>query len=122
MKTPMRCCKKCGCYLPDNTTFCLACGYDESQKQEPASQPDTGIWYAFGECEPIRSSQIERLSTQYMFTGASDYQDPDAYYQLFTGDLYERPDYAHDGAAFYDLSTGHCYRFNAKTNTWVEIS
>ena len=26
----MRCCKSCGCYLPDGVSECLACGYDEN--------------------------------------------------------------------------------------------
>ena len=121
----MRCCKKCGCYLPDKSTLCLACGYDEAPKPKESEHipaQEIGEWNTLGELELLRK-QAERLSTlKYMFTGASDYQDPAAYYQIFAGDLYERPNYARDGVAFYDLSTGHCYRFNAKTNTWVEIS
>jgi len=26
----MRCCKSCGCYLPDGVSKCLACSYDET--------------------------------------------------------------------------------------------
>ena len=35
MMTPMRCCKICGCYLPDNVTRCLACGFDEHYNMSP---------------------------------------------------------------------------------------
>lgn len=28
----MRCCKVCGCYLPDGRTACLACGFDEATR------------------------------------------------------------------------------------------
>lgn len=27
----MRCCTKCGCYLPDGMVSCLACGFDNSK-------------------------------------------------------------------------------------------
>ena len=27
----MRCCKSCGCYLPDGVSECIACGYDENR-------------------------------------------------------------------------------------------
>lgn len=27
----MRCCKVCGCYLPDGVYVCLACGFDENK-------------------------------------------------------------------------------------------
>lgn len=32
----MRCCKACGCYLPDGVYVCFACGYDENKPLAPA--------------------------------------------------------------------------------------
>ena len=30
-------CKKCGAYIPDELTACLACGYDDLAEQQKAS-------------------------------------------------------------------------------------
>lgn len=35
----MRCCKSCGCYLPDNVYICLACGFDERNIAKPVTRP-----------------------------------------------------------------------------------
>lgn len=32
----MRCCVKCGCYLPDKEFSCLACGFDNKSKLNSA--------------------------------------------------------------------------------------
>lgn len=62
----MRCCKACGCYLPDGVFACLACGFDERKARLPRKerqrieiqpipdrydvevfwkQDDDGVWY-----------------------------------------------------------------------------
>ena len=48
----MRCCKSCGCYLPDGVSECLACGYDETAVD---IVPRSGIGidrsgYGLGQC------------------------------------------------------------------------
>ena len=113
MKTQMRCCKKCGCYLPDNTTLCLACGYDEAPKQEPSGCQNTGHWNAFGEWEPLRSSQVEQIRTP-MFTSACSIPTHD----YIVGYSFEIPHRASDGDIFHDLDTGREYIYRAKDGIW----
>ena len=51
----MRCCKICGCYLPDGVSECLACGYDEKRGYPVDEIPTTtldentlGFHYGYG--------------------------------------------------------------------------
>lgn len=121
----MRCCKKCGCYLPDNTTLCLACGYDETPKQEPSGCQNTGHWNSLGEelsknirrevaQELLRSSQVERIRTP-MFTSACSILPT---YTYTVGHSFERPRRPLDGDIFYDLDTGREYIYRAKDRIW----
>ena len=67
-------CNKCGAYIPDGQTKCLACGFDETQEQKNAAQSssaaagrearrDTGKYYSFS-TEEMRRELEERRKKQ----------------------------------------------------------
>lgn len=75
-------CDKCGAYIPDGQTTCLACGYDEAEKEriereqaaqavaaaaeqekKSARQADTGKYYSFSN-EELREKLEEQRKKQ----------------------------------------------------------
>ena len=68
-------CNKCGAYIPDGQTKCLACGFDEAEEQKRAAQPssaaagrevrrDTGKYYSFSSEEMRRELEERRKKQQ----------------------------------------------------------
>lgn len=69
-------CDKCGAYIPDGQTECLACGYDEAEKErieqeqaaaaaaaEREEEKDTGKYYSFSN-EELREKLEEQRRKQ----------------------------------------------------------
>ena len=65
-------CDKCGAYIPDGQTKCLACGYDEQEERAAqsaaaaagaAAQADTGKYYGFSNDE-LRTKLEEQRKKQ----------------------------------------------------------
>ena len=52
-------CSKCGAYIPDGMTRCLACGYDEHAEQTAAQYA-----YKYDEAEAKKEYEAERLRKQ----------------------------------------------------------
>ncbi len=64
-------CDKCGAYIPDGQTKCLACGYDESAERAArsaasagASAADTGKYYGFSNDELRARLEEQRRKQQ----------------------------------------------------------
>lgn len=68
-------CNKCGAYIPDGQTKCLACGFDEAEEQKKAAQSssaaagrearrDTGKYYSFSSEEMRRELEERRKKQQ----------------------------------------------------------
>ena len=66
-------CDKCGAYIPDGQTKCLACGYDESEERAAASAAssagsasaaDTGKYYGFSNDELRTRLEEQRRKQQ----------------------------------------------------------
>lgn len=81
----MRCCKRCGCYLPDGVSECLACGYDEKRGYPIDEIPTTtldentlGFHYGYGLSQwngevrsPMGIVQAPVMPTKDEFSGYS---------------------------------------------------
>ncbi len=68
----MRCCKRCGCYLPDGVSECLACGYDEKRGYPVDEIPTTTLDdNTLGVCYPMRIVQAPVMPTKDEFSGYS---------------------------------------------------
>ena len=47
LEEDMAYCDKCGAYIPDGQTKCLACGYDEAEVKAKKEKKSSGTAYAY---------------------------------------------------------------------------
>lgn len=124
----MRCCKSCGCYLPDGVSKCLACGYDENT---------IGFHYGYGLSQwngevrspmgivqaPVMPTKTENRCKVY--TAVTNGQcinvkSKEIWRHEYIGFSYDdKPKHGvPDGSTFYEMDTCNTYMFIKEYCMW----
>lgn len=139
----MRCCKSCGCYLPDGVSKCLACGYDETAVE---IVPRSGIGidrsgYGLGQWSkdvrnPMRIVQAPVMPTKTenrrkAYTAATSgsrinmgaksvsYNEENARHKYTGFSHSDKPKHGVPGGSiFYEIDTGNTYMFIKEYHMW----
>ena len=103
----MRCCERCGCYLPDNTTLCLSCGYDK------APEPESVAITEFAAQETV----VTRASARREFPFYRG--DPAEMYIGRSVDIlpYGSPNHT----LYYSIDTDRFYTWNSESHSWEQM-